>query len=218
MYGFDCHLNRSLNGVSAHPAQLKVGVDVALQPWKARLAETNRRCEDRVSLWDAMRFAVKDMAQLPGRRALLLVSSVVSGSGGSGWNELRRQAQLEGVAVFGLVPSSLLGWGRENALSETCELSGGLLSGIPSAVKKEQLARFVTMLRERYIVEFGRARNEAAGAHSLAVTIGDRHALIRPAGVSVSWPNPGAKADPTTMRNDETNAPEFGTRKVLTPK
>lgn len=218
VYGFDCHLTRSLNGISANPAQLKVGVDVALKRWKTRLAEKDRSCEDRVGLWDAMRFAVKDMAQLPGRRALLLVSPGVSGSGGSGWNEVRRQAQLEGVAIFGLVPSSLLGWGRENALSETCELSGGILSGVPSAVKKEQLARFVTMLRERYIVEFGRARNEAAGAHSLAVTIGDRHALIRPAGVSVSLPDPGSKADPTTMRNDEANAPEFGTRKVLEPK
>ncbi len=217
VYGFDCHLTRSLNGISANPAQLKVGVDVALRLWKTRLTE-HRRCEDRVGLWDAMRFAVKDMAQLPGRRALLLVSSSVSGSGGSGWNELRRQAQVEGVAVFGLVPSSLLGWGRENALSETCELSGGILSGVPAAVEKQQLARFVAMLRERYIIEFGRARNEEPGAHSLTVTLEDRRAVLRPAGVSVSLSDPGTKADPTTLRNNEANAPEYGTRRVLTPK
>ena len=218
IYGFDCLLIRSLNGVSANPAQLKAGVDVALEPWKARLMKKDRHCEAEVNLSDAMRFAVEDMAHLPGRRALLLISSGVPGSDGSSWKEVRRQAQLEGVAVFGLVPSSSLGRGRENALSEACALSGGLLLGVPYAVEKEPLERFVTMLRERYIVEFGRARNEAAGVHSLVVTIGDRHALIRPAGVSVSLPDPAMKDDPTTVRGDGGNTPEFGTRKVLTPK
>ncbi len=45
VYGFDCHLTRSLNGISANPAQLKVGVDVALRRWKTRLTEQDRRCE-----------------------------------------------------------------------------------------------------------------------------------------------------------------------------
>lgn len=218
VYGFDCKLIRSLNGMSANPAQLKVGVDVALKPWRTRLAERRRDCEDRVSLWDAMRFAVRDMTHLPGRRALLVVTPGAPSVSAPKWNELRSEAQQEGVAVFGMVPSSAQGWGRENAFSEVCELSGGLLMRGRSGVDRDQLGGFVAMLRERYIVEFRRARNEAAGSHSIVVTVGGRRAYVRPAGVAVSLPDPEAKADPTTVRDGAAEAPEFGKRRVLTPK
>lgn len=218
VYGFDCKLIRSLDGTSANPAQLKVGVDVALAPWRTRLMAKSPRCGERISLWDAMRWTVRDMAQLPGRRALLVVTPGTNDVSGSKWNELRSEAQHEGVAVFGLVPSRALNWGREHAFNEICELSGGVLMQVHAAVTREKLAEFVAMLRERYILEFGRAGNETAGVHSMVVSVSGRTAYVRPAGVSVSLPDPAAKADPTTTRESGPDAPEFGVRKVLKPK
>src|ERR1700759_5347027 len=81
-----------------------------------------------------------------------------------------------------------------------CELSGGIVMRIGdlTAVSKS-LERFVTMLRERYIVEFPRPANSTAGEHGMEVKIDKDIYKIRPSGVSVPLPDPAWMADPTTI-------------------
>jgi hypothetical protein len=71
------------------------------------------------------------------------------------------------------------------------------------------------MLRERYIVEFPRPSNSTAGEHDMQVKIEKGIYKIRPSGVSVPLPDPAWAADPTTIQAGPSQAPEEGTRKVI---
>ena len=97
-----------------------------------------------------------------------------------------------------------------------CELSGGVVMRLnDSAALSKSLERFVTMLRERYIVEFPRAANSTAGEHGMEVKIDKGIYKIRPSGVSVPLPDPAWMADPTTIQTGPSQTPEEGKRKVM---
>jgi hypothetical protein len=154
------------------------------------------------------------------------------------WNEVRFFAQTMGIAVFALnyAPASPMGVGNyradrggylpggggasavENALVSVCELSGGIVMRMndPEALSKS-LEQFVTMLRDRYIVEFPRPAKSTAGEHDLEVKIDKGvYIKIRPSGVSMPLPDPALMADPTTIQTGPSQAPEEGKRKVMT--
>jgi hypothetical protein len=79
----------------------------------------------------------------------------------------------------------------------------------------KQLTRFVATLRERYILEFSRPRNDEPGEHEITVTLAkDPRAYIRTAGVSILLADRGENDDSTIPR-DTTDAPEIGNRKIL---
>ena len=80
----------------------------------------------------------------------------------------------------------------------------------------KQLVKFATMVRERYIIEFARARNDTPGEHSILVTIKQYpSAYVRPAGVTILLPDAELANDPDTIPRDSTDAPELGPRKPL---
>ena len=86
-----------------------------------------------------------------------------------------------------------------------------------STALSKSLERFVTMLRERYIVEFPRPANSTAGQHGLEVKIDKGvYIIIRPSGVSAALPAPALMADPSTIQAGPSQAPEQGTRKPVT--
>jgi hypothetical protein len=84
----------------------------------------------------------------------------------------------------------------------------------PMALSRS-LERFVTILRERYIVEFPRPANSTAGEHGMEIKIDKGIYLIRPSGVSMPLPDPVLMADPSTIQAGPSQAPEQGTRKVM---
>ena len=77
------------------------------------------------------------------------------------------------------------------------------------------LQRFVTVLRERYIVEFPRPANSTSGQHAMNVQVAKGNYFIRPAGISVPIPDAALLADPTTVPSDPSRTPKQGTRKPL---
>jgi hypothetical protein len=104
----------------------------------------------------------------------------------------------------------------EIPLVSVCELSGGIVMRMSdSAALPQSLEKFVTMLRERYIVEFPRPSNSTAGEHGMEVKIDKGIYLIRPSGVSLPLPDPVLMADPTTIQTGPSQAPEQGTRKLM---
>jgi hypothetical protein len=246
VFVLDCTLVRALRDVPADPNRLKAGVDNALDSWvAARKLKHRPPCAKSVQLWDAMAFVVNELGNLPGRRVLLAVTDGQDKGSSTKWNELRSFAQLKGVAVFGYTPSSSFSDSRiatpassggrlgsrsiaglpsalapinapENPFSSICQLSGGMVASANSRYLDWQLSRFVTTVRERYILEFSRARNDTPGEHSIAVTINkDPSAYIRPAGVMILMPDAALASDPNTIPRDSTDAPELGNRKPL---
>ena len=141
------------------------------------------------------------------------------------WNEVRTFTQATGVAVFGFMNTSVTeAWNRfvwlhqsdANAFQTICELSGGMvLTTSPDSIGKT-LEHSITMLRERYIVEFPRPSNSTKGEHDMRIKIaksGDD--FIRVSGISIPLPDPALLADPTTVPSDPSHAPEQGQRRIL---
>jgi hypothetical protein len=238
LYALDCSLVRSLNSASADSGALKKGVAAVLEPsllHKSNHGETS--CELRGHLWDGLGQVAVALSGLPGRQVILVVTDGHDTGSKHSWDEVREFAQAKGIAIFALnyAPFSSVGMGNYRAgrgvylpsgggasaadkpLMSACELSGGIVMRMSdrSGLSKS-LERFVTMLRERYIVEFPRPANSTAGEHGLEVKI-DKGAyiMIRPSGVSVPLPDPALMADPLTIQAGPSQAPEEGTRKVI---
>jgi hypothetical protein len=224
IYALDCSLIRSSNDVPAEKGELKRGVDTALQPSTSRgEGKHGAGCGRAVHLWDALTFVTHALSSLPGRRVILVVSDGNDRGSKHSWNALRTYAQSTGVAIFGLtyVPEEpgkihFLNIGYESPFNSVCELSGGMRLTASRRTVAQELKRFTTMLRERYIVEFPRPSHSMGGEHSLIVTIDKSDAFIRSAGITVPIPDPALLADPTTVPSDPSRTPAYGKRRILT--
>jgi hypothetical protein len=220
IYALDCSLVQSLNDVPAESERLKIAVNEALQTWM--LPEV--KCEQSIHLWDSLALVVTHLSKLPGRRVILAVSNGRDEGSVRSWNEVRYLAEAAGVAVFGVtyVPFEakdqqhrFLSWSSEDPFHSVCELSGGMVLLSTSTSLEFTLQRIVTLLRERYIVEFPRPANATSGVHSQEVRIAKSKDFIRPAGVSFPIPDPSALVDPTTVPSDPSRKPVMGTRKPM---
>jgi hypothetical protein len=237
VYVLDFSLRRSLHEAPAESVLLKKAVDAVLEP--SILRKRNKRaekCDLRGHLWDGLAEVAIALSETPGRRVILVVTDGRDSGSRNSWNEVRYFAQGKGIAIFALnfAPASSAAMGNyrigrggylpggggasavEKPLVSVCELSGGIVMRISdlTAVSKS-LERFVTMLRERYIVEFPRPANSTAGEHGMEVKIDKAIYKIRPSGVSVPLPDPAWMAAPTTIQTGPSQAPEQGTRNVI---
>jgi hypothetical protein len=218
IYALDCSLVRSLNDVPASPEALKAGVDALVGPWMARRKEKHRPpCEQRVALWDSLVHMVKGLAVAPGRRVILAVTDGNDRGSRTKAPDLRLYTQSSGVAIFSIWPP----WNRvtverpdrEGSFSTLSQTSGGMPVYAAPETASPTLERFVTMVRQRYILEFPRVRNGTAGQHEIVVTIAKSDAFIRPAGIAVPVQDPALASDPNTIPRDLSGAPELGTRR-----
>ena len=220
IYVLDCSLVRSLNDMPAQSERLKIAVNEALQTWM--LPEV--KCQQSIHLWDALASVVVDLSKMPGRRVILTVSNGRDQGSVRSWNELRNLAEATGVAVFGVtyVPfeakdlqSRFLSWSSEDPFHSVCELSGGMVLLSTTKSLEFTLHRFVTLVRERYIVEFPRPANATSGKHVKEVRIANSKDFIRPAGISVPIPDAAVLNDPTTVPSDPSRTPVVGARKPM---
>jgi hypothetical protein len=225
IYALDCSLIRSQNDETAENGRLKVAAEQALQSWMIRRQNGDTsNCEQSVHLWDALEQIVGELHKLPGRRVILAVSNGRDQGSIRSWNEVRHVAEAAGVAVFGVTyvffeakdqQCRFLSWSSEDAFHSVCELSGGMVLLSTTKSLEFTLQRIVTLLRERYIVEFPRPANATSGVHSQEVRIAKSKDFIRPAGASFPIPDPSVLADPTTVRSDPSRTPVVGTRKPM---
>jgi hypothetical protein len=224
IYALDCSLVQSLNDMPAESERLKIAVNEALQTWMLPQV----KCQQSIHLWDALARVVVDLSKLPGRRVILTVSNGRDQGSVRSWNEVMEFAEATGVAVFGVtyVPfeakdrqSRFLSWSSEDPFHSVCELSGGMVLLSTTKSLEFTLHRFVTLVRERYIVEFPRPANVTSGMHVMEVRIANSKDFIRPAGISVPIPDAAVLNDPTTVPSDPSRTPVVGTRKPLsTPR
>jgi hypothetical protein len=95
-----------------------------------------------------------------------------------------------------------------------CESTGGLAldSKNSNRMMSKQIQRVVTMLRDRYILEFPRPANGLAGSHSFDVKINDPTAIIRPAGVAFPPRMSDPKQPDGTVPQDPSRMPLVGSK------
>jgi hypothetical protein len=240
VYVLDCGLTRSLYDAPADSGSIKKATDAALESWMLR-KKHKESCEQSVHLWDDLADVEVDMARLPGRRVILAVTDGQDQGSKHTWNEVMTFAQGTGTAIFGLnyaerSPVGVPTMGRHGAgmyapgdggvrgaqaaLIPVCELSGGVVTTTSDTRSLGlTLREFVTMLRERYIVEFPRPSNSTAGTHDMEVKVARANYFIRPSGISVPLADPALAADPTTIQTGPSQTPEQGTRKgTASPK
>jgi hypothetical protein len=229
IYALDCSLVRGASDIPTSAEGLKHGVDLALGAWKERTQmKPVPKCEPTMGLREAIGKLVDGFGSLPGRRVILAVTDGKDPSSKSEWAEVTSNAQLTGTTVFGLMTYPAVmrvapsGSGRnpyrvpvEDPFNALCDLSGGLVLTTFSDSLKIALGRYVTMLRERYIVEFPRPSNSTAGKHSLAVRVERADDLIRVSGITVPMPDAKVLADPTTILAGPSNTPVEGERRVI---
>jgi hypothetical protein len=238
IYALDCSLRRSLDDAPVDSVSLKRGMEALLEA--SKLGNGNKRekvCDLRGRLWDSFARVAVSLSELPGRRVILVVTNGHDTGSKNSWNEVRYFAQAKGIAVFALnfapasLPTSLGNYGPgrgaylpsgggspavESPLISLCELSGGIVMGMSdTAALSKSLEKFVTMVRERYIVEFPRPSNSTAGEHDMEVKIDKGIYTIRPSGVSMPLPDPALMSDPSTIQAGPSQTPEEGTRKVM---
>ncbi len=216
IYTLGCDLMRSANDVPADATQLAQGVDDGLKFWAIQKTVV---CLQQDHLWDALAYIGGQLYQLPGRRVILAVSQGRDIGSKKTWNETRSYLQAAGVAVFGIshaIPEPKIHSQEVDQFGAMCESNGGLVFTTAMPMFSGTVKTFVTMVRDRYIVEFPRPTDATPGTHEMRIKIakGDTD-FIRAAGISMPIQDPAVLTDPTTVSAGPKDTPEIGSRKVL---
>ena len=240
IYVLDCTLIRTAYYAQANAAMLKQSVDRAMAPWQIRRdlkqGSVAPPCKPSMPLWDSMDNVIDDLQHQSGRRVLLAITDGVDQGSRTLWTQVRLRAQFQSIAVFGLLPTPVIGTEhrtetgelvkpdspffttQEDKFNQVCDLSGGVEVQGKSAILSFRLKEFTKIVRERYIMEFPRATDEEAGIHTLAVFYGNRSSLyIVSSGIMVPIASDEAKKGANTIPADPSRAPTEGNRKVLLP-
>ena len=221
LYALDCNLSRSATDLPADADEIKERIDALLQSPKPHGKRIHSTCANSVRLWGALGNIAGQISSLPGRRVILAISSGYDGGDGVKWTDLKHFAAHKSIAIFGIsMPSydaaeRFQFTGMENLFDLVCELTGGLVMRPKKQELPQALSRFVELVRGRYILEFPRPANAAAGSHDLEVTLDKTKAFIRSSGISFPLPDPAVLSDPTTVPSDTSRTPQLGKRHAL---
>ncbi len=237
VYALDCALIRSSDGLPASAYLLHAGVDRALAAPNLHGPKRRSNCMESLRLWDSVVTITRSLADMPGRRVLLIVSNGADKSSQTKWVDTLRAMNLAGVSVFGLRSSyaamaaqdaaqfySRHSFGisasmqtpYEDQFQELCETNGGIILSSGSKDLSRTLTTFVALLRNRYILEFPRSNDAPSGMHNIAVTIPQKDAFITTAGVLIPLADSKLLADPNTVPSTPFQI-KFGTHRPLDP-
>jgi VWFA-related protein len=210
VYVIDCGIMHAIRDVPAEPTQLKFAVDSALGTWTLRRQlKQKTACTSDAHLWDHLEQVTNNLSKQPGWRAIIAVTNGEDGKSLRSPNDLTFMAQNDQVTILNLNPSqdshptsfsgstAARGSTRRNSVSyaqtdigadqmqTVCELSGGLSLNLYGSDVAKRMRQFVSMLRDRYILEFARPQDLKPGTTLMTVQIEGRALFIRPAGDGV---------------------------------
>ncbi|HEY0307508.1 MAG TPA: hypothetical protein VGB94_05065 [Acidobacteriaceae bacterium] len=224
IYGVDCHLVLTAANIQPEPAQLQLAVSHVLQsptvhgPGKQK----NSPCAASPHLLDSVMYMISRLASQPGRRVILAITDGNDKGSKHPWKEVKEYADSQGVAVFGLTGATadalqFVSRDQEDHFMMLCELSGGMVRTTAPKAVAQSLKEFVSLVRNRYIVEFPRSNSLTAGVHSFGVKIQDTKEdyFIRASGISLPIADRAVLADPNTAPADPTKAPVPGNRRMM---
>jgi len=238
LYALDCTLIRSFQYIPAGTVNLHTAVTAVLSAPTLHGTKNKSACAHQLHLWDAIVRISLDLSNDPGRRVLLVISDGIDAASTSKWEDTMQVLLNESITVFAFrdtfqfsnsfTASSLTATSRlgsqttgkassEDLFRELCLRNGGAVLATPQANMKHNLQNLITMLRNRYILEFPRANNSEPGLHNIAVTVPKSTAFIAIAGVIVPMPDAKLLSDPTTVPTTTPSPATFGNRRPLNP-
>jgi hypothetical protein len=238
IYAVDCALVRSFDDVPADSGKFPLGVKYALTAPALHGTKTKAACANHLRLWDAIVRISLDLSNSPDRRVLLVVSDGKDMQSDSKWADAMQALSTQSIALFAfqdtyqfgksytVSPSS--GGRRSNLLAteqnspedlfrELCVSNGGTILPTPQASLAQNLQKLITLLRNRYILEFPRAEKSEPGLHNIDVTVPNPTAFIAITGVLVPMPDAKVLADPTTVPTVTPSQATYGNRRPLNP-
>ena len=240
VYAYDCELVRSTQDQPATPEQLRESMDKVLTEGREKARNgAPQSCWSEKRLYDVVATVAKDIGDLPGRRVILVLSDGADRhSVNNNWSTVERFAGSKSITVFGIRPVAkhtsigvydpysdpgAHGWWTMTSADPfgmLCGSSGGLVLDVGKGTNpmKGEIERLMTMLRNRYILEFPRPANGAPGLYSIKVTISDPMAIIRPAGVAFPPRERDAKLPEGTLPEDQSKMPVVGSTRPGPPK
>lgn len=229
LYALDCSVTRSLFDAPYSTTLLQVALRSILSSPLLKQKPSHSPFCDSARLWDSIAGVVKEISDLPGRRVLVVLTDGVDHHSSNTWHNLQLYAGEFGVTLIGLRPSnpalqtlinehmgiSVLRH-NEEIFNILCGSSGGIVLPVDTDTLRSQLQNAVTLLRQRYILEFARPSNGTVGLHAVDVRVPDVSASVRTAGITFPIKDQALETDPTTLRSDPSRAPVLGNRKILT--
>ena len=182
-------------------------------------------------LWDGITLATQHLGTLPGRRVMLVVSDGVDYGSANSWKRVMEYVDSMDVTVLGIrsggppllsqavakTGNGMNGnWIAEDPFDFLCGGTGGITLESDADTVAATLEKAIRLVRERYVLDFLRPSNSAAGVHLIDVSVPDRKALVRPGGVVMALEDPALAKDPSNVPTDQSRAPVLGKRRVLT--
>lgn len=225
VYTYDCALLRTSTGIAADElvaSMAKVKSEQADQKDEAA-------CSSKKRLFDVIARVAEDFASQPGRKVILVISDGTDRQSANDWMHVAQYANSKSITIFGLRPvaeqnrpshmvrggTAHEGWVTvegTDPFQSLCSSTGGLVldAGPWKQMMTRQMERLISMLRNRYIIEFPRPVNGAPGQYSIEVMIPDPRAIVRPAGVAFPPRAEDAKAAEGTLPEDTSRLPVVG--------
>lgn len=240
VYAYDCELVRTTEDKPATPGELRASMQKVMTEGREQARNgAAQSCWPQKRLYDVVARVTQDIGDLPGRRVILVVSDGTDRhSVNNNWSNVTRFAGSKSITIFGIRPVSkhtdiglfdpfrepgAHGWwtmNKADPFGMLCGSSGGLVLAADNQTSgmTGQIRRVITMLRDRYILEFPRPVNGGPGLYSINVSINDPKAIIRPAGVAF----PPRSGDPElpagTLPSDDSKMPVLGSKRPDAPK
>lgn len=238
VYAYDCELIRTTDDKPATPEQLRESMTRVMTEGRDKARNGAKQpCASAKRLYDVIGRVAQDIGELPGRRVVLVVTDGTDRHSLNDWLGVSRFAGNKSTAVFGIRPTGPAqvygraasntgfndGWiavEEADTFGKICASTGGVvLDGDPSKrFMAGQIQRLMTMLRDRYIIEFPRPANGLPGFYSIDVQIKDPSAILRPAGVAFPPREREAKTQEGTIPQDESKMPVVGKHQDQPPK
>jgi hypothetical protein len=210
IYAVDCAMLQTSAFAPPSDPNLQKDLDTAIHSTKTHGSKNHSACRSTLNLRDAVVVVMQQIASLPGRLVLLVVTDGYDGGSSVTPSALRFAATSNSVTIFGLANPGSIYFQHEAQFKNLVESSGGTyLESVPSKLPKA-LSDFIAMLRGRYILEFPTPANDTPGHHDIRITIDHTKAFITTSGFTLARDNPADDNDPTTIKNDNPNAPILG--------
>lgn len=109
VYFLDCHLTRTLDDATPESVSLKSAVARGLAAWSVQQAipalpdgSPGPTCAQPAGLFDSLAFIAESNSGRPGHRVVLALSTGIDRRSLLTWNQVRRIAASDSVAIFGL--------------------------------------------------------------------------------------------------------------------
>ncbi|MBB5060277.1 hypothetical protein HDF16_005013 [Granulicella aggregans] len=229
VFASDCVLIRSREATPASIPELHAGIKDVLASTALHQSDQGSNCGEKHRLWDVIASTITQLQPLQGRRVLMVLSDGVDRGSKLTWEEVRRYAVRSGVTIMGIrptqggAPSSMFAPDKrqpsktvaEDIFAIFCGGTGGIAFYDTPKTVDSTFIRAVSLIRKRYILEFVSPTNATAGDHSIDISIPDHRAIVRVTGATFLLHHQEIGEDPSVIPSNDSNAPQFGKRKIL---